>query len=384
MVMENDVVTNASIVKASKELDLAVLALDETIHTRTPLSILTSDDGSLNNLPYVVTDKIYALGFPESIRYDSDVKYYANKQVTMSTGAIVNLTQVDGVQMIEHDAEIGENNCGGPLVDTAGRVIGMNVVSRDGSYFCAVDSTAITKVIDAIGLGYDKITTQDLLDSVEPEPEPDPVIVPVIPKWMMYLVIGLMAVILLLFIMLIVMMARNKKNADPEAKEVKRKAKEAAKKEKAKAKIKQPELPDAIREQAPSGQMQNAAGGMDTSVLSVGGSNTTLLGAAGKGGGSHFSGTLIRHKTGENIMLNKRIFTIGKDSLHVDYYLKDNSAISRKHAQIRQEADGVYIEDCHSTNGTFVNNRRVSEDHPQILTSGDVIRLGNEEFDYRV
>ncbi len=48
--------------------------------------------------------------------------------------------------------------------------------------------------------------------------------------------------------------------------------------------------------------------------------------------------------------------------------------VSRQHAQIVRHGDGFAIEDLGSTNGTFVNDRRISGLTP--LDNGDVIELG--------
>lgn len=51
---------------------------------------------------------------------------------------------------------------------------------------------------------------------------------------------------------------------------------------------------------------------------------------------------------------------------------------SREHARIVQSKDGVFVEDLHSTNGTYVNNRRVSS--ATFLQERDVITIGGESF----
>lgn len=48
--------------------------------------------------------------------------------------------------------------------------------------------------------------------------------------------------------------------------------------------------------------------------------------------------------------------------------------VSRQHAQIIRQGDGFAIEDLGSTNGTFVNDHRVSS--LTLLENGDVIELG--------
>lgn len=51
---------------------------------------------------------------------------------------------------------------------------------------------------------------------------------------------------------------------------------------------------------------------------------------------------------------------------------------SARHARIDPRADGVWVEDLGSTNGTFVNGDRV--DSTRLLQPGDVLRVGETEF----
>ena len=50
--------------------------------------------------------------------------------------------------------------------------------------------------------------------------------------------------------------------------------------------------------------------------------------------------------------------------------------VSRNHAIIRPYNRGYTIEDLESTNGTWINERRIDAKKPQQLYSGDQIRLG--------
>jgi len=52
--------------------------------------------------------------------------------------------------------------------------------------------------------------------------------------------------------------------------------------------------------------------------------------------------------------------------------------VSRRHAIVIETAAGPAIEDLDSTNGTFVNDRRI--DGAQVLRAGDRLRLGNTVF----
>jgi hypothetical protein len=54
----------------------------------------------------------------------------------------------------------------------------------------------------------------------------------------------------------------------------------------------------------------------------------------------------------------------------------DVAGVSRRHAEIVQQSNQWFLQDLNSTNGTFVNNQRVSPHTRCLLHSGDQIRLG--------
>ncbi|MEA2450404.1 MAG: hypothetical protein QOG63_2336 [Thermoleophilaceae bacterium] len=56
--------------------------------------------------------------------------------------------------------------------------------------------------------------------------------------------------------------------------------------------------------------------------------------------------------------------------------------VSRRHAAIRVQGDSVSIEDLGSTNGTFVNDRRIQG--TVALNDGDTVRFGNTVWRLRV
>ncbi|WP_020405931.1 FHA domain-containing protein [Hahella ganghwensis] len=51
---------------------------------------------------------------------------------------------------------------------------------------------------------------------------------------------------------------------------------------------------------------------------------------------------------------------------------------SREHARLVVRKEGLFVEDLHSTNGTTVNNRRISE--ATLLNPGDVVKFSSEAF----
>lgn len=93
---------------------------------------------------------------------------------------------------------------------------------------------------------------------------------------------------------------------------------------------------------------------------------------------------LIRAKNQEKILLDKPVFRIGKERSYVDYFIGDNTAISRSHASIIVREGECCIIDTNSTNHTYVNGSMVHSNIETKLTHGDTIRLANEDFEYRM
>jgi len=67
---------------------------------------------------------------------------------------------------------------------------------------------------------------------------------------------------------------------------------------------------------------------------------------------------------------------IGRED-NVGIHLDGDEFASGQHARIEPRADGVWVEDLGSTNGTFVNGERVTA---QRLQAGDVVRVGQTEL----
>lgn len=376
VVVAKDVCTSASLYLSSDDLDMAVLQLSERLSNRTMMTLFTSESGTVTDLPYKSTDTVYSLGFPAKIDYVENPAYYGNDQAVMSSGRIMNMHSINDTYTITHDIAVAENNCGGPLLNENGYVIGMNVLTKDGDYYVSVDGTEMIEIFDSFGMKYSKVTPKDIKKEEPKEKEEivkEKIVVEKTDNHLLIIVVIVFAVVLvvLIIIVTILMIRQKRQNKEPKPKKKKNKKEE----------LKKPFESKAISTEN-SGKLSGV--GLETSVLGgTGNDETSVLETNTSIGGAVSRGKLIRKKTGDNIDITKERTVIGKDSLHTDYCIRDNSAISRMHTVIIANKKSVYIEDAHSTNGTFINGRRLGDGEQVELRGGENIRLGNEEFIFR-
>lgn len=130
-------------------------------------------------------------------------------------------------------------------------------------------------------------------------------------------------------------------------------------------------------------QVQTSFG--ETTVLGIGGGSgysneTTVLGIDNAAVPTAY---LIRQKNGEQIKITSPFFKIGKEYNSVDYYIADNGAISREHANILTKGMDYYIVDSNSKNHTYVNGMIISPNVEIKLNHGTRIRLADEEFEFK-
>lgn len=85
---------------------------------------------------------------------------------------------------------------------------------------------------------------------------------------------------------------------------------------------------------------------------------------------------LKRVSDGEEFSLSFASQLIGRSN-SCDILVKTGQA-SREHARIKAKDNGAIVEDLHSTNGTFVNDKRIEE--ATLIKPGDVVRFDQESF----
>jgi pSer/pThr/pTyr-binding forkhead associated (FHA) protein len=74
----------------------------------------------------------------------------------------------------------------------------------------------------------------------------------------------------------------------------------------------------------------------------------------------------------DHIIIDHFPFVLGR-SASCDHRVV-HCMVSRRHAELKTEDDGVLVQDLHSSNGTYVNGLRVKEG--AVVRDGDEIHLG--------
>lgn len=90
---------------------------------------------------------------------------------------------------------------------------------------------------------------------------------------------------------------------------------------------------------------------------------------------------LVSRKTGQEILITKNEFKIGRESKFVDGVVS-NPTVGRMHASLVNENEKWYVIDNNSVNGTYINgsNQRIASNQKVVLNHNDTLCFGNEEY----
>lgn len=415
VVVKRDITIDAEIVTCSEEMNIAVLKLSQNIYDRLPLML--DVDAEI----IAETAAVYTLGFPEDIQEAQDISYYTQEDVSVMNGIVSKKTTINGILFIQHSAVVSNGNSGGPLLNEAGHVIGMNQVLLNDGYYYSVHISEIASILDALGIPYTSYVPEVIVDTTMLETavslaeakdlsdytqescevflmvlgecqnicvkegvtqeEVDTALLDLksaeaaltVRSDFNYLLLGGI-VILLLFILVIVLLIILLKNRSRVPKEQKLNVEINGTKwesERQFTRVPSMDNPSRLTVESP---VKGRFATLQQGVME----ETTVLGA--DSGNNAVIATLVRVKTNENIAIRKLTFYLGKDAQKADYCIKDNPSVSRSHAVIKQINGEFFLEDLQATNGTFHNGIRLQPAQSVRLASGDRIRLANEEF----
>lgn len=430
VVVQRDVVIDATVKKSSAEMDVAIVDLSEPIYDRTPLKL--GDSGSTTE-----AQKVYALGFPQAAELAQDINYYTNADVTVTDGIVAKKVEVNGTPFLQHSAKLSGGNSGGPLLNADGVVIGINQFRTNGDeYYYAMEINDIKKLLDAIGVTYSSSNVIPVIEpnndpNLDPKKDPDPNIAEEADKSSLESKIAeakkVDASQYTEESMKVFIEKLEKAEGIVADKDVSQELVDQTTEELSDA-FGDLEEPDGLGiwlwvivggvavaivvivviivlvskgnkkhpvparnlptggsgstvppQQTPPTTPSGYGGNGETSVLNEGAGETTVLGA-----GSSSGAYLIRRKNRERIMLTGPVFTIGKERRRVNYCVDDNSSVSRCHVRISRKGSQYMVADMNSTNYTFINGVKVNPGEEKPLSDNDLLRLSDEEFEFHL
>ncbi len=76
------------------------------------------------------------------------------------------------------------------------------------------------------------------------------------------------------------------------------------------------------------------------------------------------------------IVIDRSPFLLGKKNERVDGMIRDGS-VSRIHASIYSQNGKYFLSDMNSTNGTYINGRRLEVNETAALENGDTVGFAN-------
>lgn len=333
VVVRQDVTVEASVVKKSEEIGFALLHLEQPIYDRNYM-VLNTTFGE----PEGETE-IYSIGIAKQSE-DGDA-------AQISRGKLFGAEESAGTAGWMHDSYSNPGYTGGPLTDAEGTVLGLNQSNPGEKLLEATRITELLPVLDALGIPYRTTAMeqnerqemqQQLRDASQSAARAGVLAAEKIPdtESKAMLVLGILSgIFLILGAVLLITLVLTKE-------------KRAAKRRKRKEEM-------TVTQAAP---------------------------VFDRGAWAQGEAVLVRMKTGQRERLRKERFLLGKERSSTDFYIGDNSAVSRRHACILKKADGFWVVDLQATNGTFLNGERLHPGTERLLKGGDRLRLADEDFEF--
>jgi len=327
----------AKVIWSDEELDLAVLEVISASKGFVPLSLFSKTAGQAID--------VYAFGYPGTqIEYMSDWSLKDAAEIgppTVSKGIISRNYQSQSIgRLIQHSADIRMGNSGGPLVNLCGHVVGINVAlnlidPEDGG---GKDNFAVssTELIDSVGSRISGMVFSHQCDNGtkgEYSPVDTLVAYPSTTPAGTDSQTQLFAFALLISLAVITINVQRSR-----------------------------------RKYAHFGRSED-----DTNLLSpVSTTPSTLL----KLSGFDQLGTPFSLSINDGGVLEERGYILGRSSSFSDLAI-NHQRLSRAHLWITRERGIILATDLNSTNGTFLNGRKLSAFENAVIAPGDEIRLAD-------
>lgn len=371
-VVNRDIMVAAQLIAESEEMDFSVWRLSQPLYNRKPLVLCDMNSDSYAG------KQVWVAGFSNAI------------VLTGTEAEKINITLIGddkekGLCYLHHDMEPVSDMVGGPILDLDGQVIGIFQSKEASTGYYALQISEVISVLDTLGIPY--TTTSEVMALQGGIMNKITVFLHGLPQWTIVLIIEAVVCLVVLIVLFIKYRLMPRHREKKKQKEAEFTVTEPAPVFDDRSTLTQPDYrqlvqqtgqsvttmiksPDTVKRETTQ-TIQNQYGG------------TTVL-VPEKMQQTYGNAYLVRKRTGERIEIKGTEFVIGKDPSQTDYYITGNSAISRVHAVIICKECRYDVADKNATNGTFVNDVRVSAYQRMQLHEGDVLRLADENLEFHM
>jgi S1-C subfamily serine protease len=330
------------VIKKLDGVDLAILKIDNT--GLKPLTFAYREN--IN-----VTDRVSSIGFPGAADRNNDLEELTT--VTINSGIIGKLTKIDLAinrshagtlsPVVQHDAAVNHGNSGGPLVNECGQVVGINVqkgINPNRTNAQIVAGDVIQGIFYAIDVDIAKKALKDMHISFL---ETGKICTPGAGASMSeserkYLIIGGILLLLLAIWALVFYLQESKKKNN-------------------------------IDESMLSRLISRKLGKHEQREEQIGTVKDTVA--------------LLRPMNANLPVLtvNQKEMIVGRSrSAHLHL---DDLQVSGKHLSLSLDTNGeVVVKDLASTNGTYIEGKKLTPHTPYILKRGERLVIGSEDVIY--
>lgn len=438
VVIRRDVMIDAQLVAESDEMGFAIWKLSQPLYDRKPLVLCDSE------LTDLMGQSALAMGFPTEPNLESETIYYTMDDVVSQNGAIIGDAGEGNVKFLYHNIVPTGGMLGGPILNEEGDVVAINQSKEAQNGYYAIQISEVLPVLEAMGIPY--TTTSQIeariqaeLDAIVHKEELQSVIAEVealdgnlyredsylvlteslteakainenteatqdevdsaldklndafnaleerMPVWVILTIIGSAVLLISIAIFIVLMKTKPKREQRKKQRIEEMTITQAApvftekhiQKEDYKTLIKQNSQAFETPTNMKPVICEETYG--ETTVFQQEDDSIELFSESQKQ-----NAYLIRKRTGEKILITEREFVLGKDASQTDYCITGNSAVSRAHAVIICKDLDFEVADKNATNGTYVNDIKVAAFQKSPLKDGDILKLADENFEFRV
>ncbi|MCC7234739.1 MAG: trypsin-like peptidase domain-containing protein [Bryobacterales bacterium] len=346
----------AAVLWSSQEKDLALIRLEKPVQV-TPVTFARSPSLSEGM-------DVWAVGYPGAAGRMARAEGFFRSSLTKGVISKMDTRAVAGgghVQLIQTDASINAGNSGGPLFDSCGRVIGVNVTKALITVLDAQGNPVRVPEADGIGWSVDIRELLPELDRQNIRYEAFDTVckdAAAPPAGDRYSSLVLAAQVVLLLVTVVVGAIIVRKKVAPAIVT-------------AVTTRRYPQAPPQPRPAAPPVPPQPAPS--PAAAPPAVRPRVTLLGLTGE-------------YAGQRLPLLAQGLTFGRDAAVSNIlFATGTPGISKRHCRVYFDKGQVFVEDMYSSHGTFLaNGERLAPGQPRELRSGDEVRLADGGNSFRM